>query len=52
MNKIKSIFCNILRTPNKFIFETDIIGVKVKGDNLKYYSNENRISQFEEVHDC
>lgn len=35
----------------KFIFETDIIGVKVKGDNLKYYSNENRISQFEEVHD-
>jgi len=35
----------------KFIFETDIIGVKVKGDNLKYYSNENRISQFEKVHD-
>jgi hypothetical protein len=32
-------------------FETDIIGVKVKGDNLKYYSDENRISQFEEVHD-
>lgn len=35
----------------KFIFETDIIGVKAKGDNFKYYSNENRISQFEEVHD-
>lgn len=34
-----------------FNFETDIIGVKVKGDNLKYYSNENKISQFEEVHD-
>lgn len=34
-----------------FNFETDIIGVKVKGDNLKYFSNENKISQFEEVHD-
>lgn len=33
-----------------FNFETDIIGVKIKGDNLKYYSNENIISQFEEVH--
>ena len=32
-------------------FETDIIGVKVKGENLKYYSDENKISQFEEVHD-
>lgn len=34
-----------------FNFETDIIGVKVKGDNLKYFSNGNRISQFEGVHD-
>lgn len=32
-------------------FETDIIGVKVKGNNLKYHSDENKISQFEEVHD-
>lgn len=34
-----------------FNFETDIIGVKVKKDELKYYSNENRISNFKEVHD-
>lgn len=34
-----------------FNFETDIIGVKVKKDELKYFSHENRISKFEEVHD-
>lgn len=36
---------------HNFNFKTDIIGVNVKRDNLKYYSNENKISNFEEVHD-
>lgn len=45
------LFLNNYGLHQNFNFETDIIGVKVKGDNLKYYSNENKISQFEEVHD-
>ena len=33
-----------------FNFETDIIGVRIKKDKLKYYSNENKISKVEEIH--
>ena len=33
-----------------FNFETDIIGVRIKKDKLKYYSSENKISKVEEVH--
>jgi hypothetical protein len=33
-----------------FNFETDIIGVRIKKDKLKYYSNEYKISKVEEVH--
>lgn len=44
------IFLDNYKLHQNFNFETDIIGVKAKKDELKYYSHENRISKFEEVH--
>lgn len=46
-----AIFLDNCGLHQNFNFETDIIGVKVKKDELKYYSHENRISKFKEVHD-
>lgn len=45
------LFLDNFELHHNFNFKTDIIGVNVKRDNLKYYSNENKISNFEEVHD-
>ena len=36
---------------HKFIFETDIIGVKVKNDNLNYYVHEN-LPKLDAIHNC
>lgn len=35
----------------KFIFETDIIGVKVKNEDLNYYAHEN-LPKLDAIHDC
>ena len=48
--KDNDIFSDAYKLHKNIKFETDIIGIRAKKNYLKYYSNENKISQFEELH--